>query len=241
MADLVKPVGIDEIIQQVAGKTTPNPDPSKTDDVVVDNKEIEENLTTTEEDSEEAKQNAAFAKMRVENKTLKAQLSQLESQLAEVNKRLANPNPDQTKTEVKKDEEMQTSLEERLAKIEKQLTQTTQELEQERTEKQKQVIINNLTTLKNQYALTPNDLVQFAEDAEAQGYDLSRNPENIMNIYRVIYMDKIVEAEVNKKLKEQGLITGDSGASTGPKGAKRNPGGTVSFNEIVNQVTKTIK
>lgn len=222
---------IDDILQGIV------PDPTK-DPAADPEKDLNtEEVTDPENDKELTpeevkKQNAAYAKMRVENRTLKTQVDSLTKQLAEISKAQKNPdNTEQDEKDLKKD---QTDLERRLAEIEEKLKQTTSDLEAEKTEKRKQVAITNLTSLRDEYNLTPDDLVQFAEDAEARGINLAEDPYRIRDHYRMLYMDKIVEAEVTKKLKEQGLL-GD-GASLGPKGGGKGPNKGASFDDILKQI-----
>ena len=226
--------GIDDILESI-NKNNPDPVKQDPDPAKLDPDPLKQDPNIDPEDDDNSK-NAAFAKMRVENKTLKMQVDGLQKQLEEVNKKLSDPN--QSKIEKKEIKEEQTGLEERLAKIEEQLKMTSQELENERISKKRDLAIASLTNLRDTYNLKATDLVQFAEDAEARGLNLADNPERISDYYRLLYMDKIVAGEVEKALKSKGL---NPGASSGPKGQLKTQGSGLSINEIIAQAEKLKK
>lgn len=202
---------LEEIIRQAQGG---DPDPTK-----VDPDPTKKDPDPSQDDPEAAKQKAAFAAMRVENKTLKEQVNQLLTQTKELTAKLNDPNL--TKKEETKLENQKDDVAERLAKIEAELTKTTQELQSEREGRQKNLIVEQVGALKTEFNLTTDELLQFAEDAEKAGFNLRDNPRNMSNIYRALNMDKIVAKEVEKELLKKGL---NPAAITGPRGQNKQVG-----------------
>jgi predicted RNase H-like nuclease (RuvC/YqgF family) len=243
MADPNK--SMDDIIKKVAGDPEPeevkdeNQDPEdKPEDNEDQDIETPEENDDNDDNDEASKQNAAFAKMRIENKELKSQIAKLTEDLKSVNKNLDDPKAD--KKDIEENKEEKKDLEARLKEVEDRLNETSKELEEERNLKKRQIAISELNSLKTEYELSPNDLVQFAEDAEKQGYSLADNPEKIRDVYRTIYMNQIIEKEVAKKLKEAN-IAGNPPGITGPKGQVKSNQGTGSTEDIIKRISKKLK
>lgn len=141
-------------------------------------------------EEEERKKASAFAAMRVETKKLQEQNKQLLERLAQLEQAKApEPKPEGDKPSEK--EEPQTDLEKRIALLEEQLRQT-----QEKTvnDQVRQEVID----LRDKYNLSADDLVEFANELENQGYKLDNLGIPLETLYRGLRYDNLVQREVDK-------------------------------------------
>jgi hypothetical protein len=178
--------------------------------------------TQTQEEVNNAT-NAAFAKMRTE-------IARLEKELKAATEKATPPQPT-TPTTPPAGKEFN---EEAIAKIvAEKVAPLEQVIKQQQEQQRLQVLGSQLNELRTTYALTPADLNAFAEQAGNAGYDLRTTPRRMLDLYRELNFEKIVQAEAAKGM-------GGTAPQTGPRGGT-GPNPTKSISEIIKEITEKTK
>jgi len=181
-----------------------------------------EAMIVVKEDSKDeasVKRDAAFAKMRIENKTKDTNIKALQAKIDALE--AGKPTP---KVETKPDEKELTATDKKIADLEAKLDEITNSNTKKAQDAHVENIRSNLDSLKTKYVLSDNDMMDFAEQAETAGYSLGANPLMIENIYRTLNVDKLVASELARAKKE--LETNKNRSpGVGPKGTLKSKGG----------------
>ena len=182
-----------------------------------------------ENDTNETKDNKAFAAMRVANKKLEEQLDALKAELESLKGNTDDSNDDNANeddaTKIKDtDSDEVKALKAELAKM----RETQNELVSDKTERQLQQernkLLGELRAVRTKYTLNEQQLLKFADDAEKQGFILGQSPLSVDQIYTLVYHNDIVAAAA-KRVEEQ---TNEDVAPTSGPGATGKTGGKTS-------------
>ena len=159
----------------------------------------------TPEEAAELKQRAAWAAMRTENSSLKQALQQLAQQqnidvshidskdvqgLISVLTQAQQPSP---KPDVK---DIPPEVQQELARLQQQARAAEQE-------NLRVITMQGFQSVQNEYGLTQKDLEAFADQLIAQGLNPYTTPVNLTQAYKMLNTDKIIAAEVDKRIAEQ--------------------------------------
>lgn len=227
---------IDSETQPGAVKTeteTPTLDPKAVDDPKKDEQDSSKTGDEGKEketDAESLKQAHAFAAMRKENADLKKQLEELKAQ---TQSKKDGDDPQVTKQDDKSSEEKSDivkALEERLAKLE---GEQKKELETKKLSQQ----AYELSEIKKTYGLSNDALFKFAEDAEKRGINLGESNLPMMDIYRIVYHEQIVQSEVDRIKKEIQQNSGNF-PETGPDTTGAGKNTIQSVNDMLELIEK---
>ncbi len=170
----------------------------------------------------EAARNAAFAQMRIENARLQSELEALKKQL-----NLQQPNPPAPQPQPQSPaNDDRAELAKRLEALEKRETERAAAVQQAR-------IVNELTSIRDKYALGPEQLQQFAKDAANQGIDLRTTDRSFESIYRDLHFVELIEAEVNRRLNPRNPVP-----ATGPQGGGAGTKSIPPISDVIAKLTK---
>ena len=164
-----------------------------------------------EKDDESSKKaGQAFAAMRTrmkeleeENKALKEQQSQAGQDQTQQDKK-----DDPTKEQPKADESYE-ELRERLEKTEKYVQQM-------QLQTQQQKVAQEVQELRDRHSLGDDEIYQFADSLEKQGYQIGQNGMTLSQMYTAMNQDKIINDAVEKAKKEVIQQQQPSAPKTGP-------------------------
>jgi hypothetical protein len=196
---------ITKIIGGLDQKKDPDPDPKKDPDPTKD-------PDPDDSDTEKAKQNVAFAKMRTELKEQKALYEAAALELAELKKTLPAKQPEGAPKE-------ETELEKRIKTLEEEVRTTRQS-------QQQAVLFQQLTNLQTKYELSVDDLLVFADQAKERNLSLTDGRISIEDAYRLLNFDKITQKEVERAKAEIANKGRGPAPAIGPKGEIKKTGST---------------
>lgn len=175
-----------------------------------------------ENPTHEDKDNEAFARMRVENKTMSDALMTMAGMLGikanDVNDAMAKL----SEANLQRRSEESGISKEILARLDAQ----DKELAEYRAQRQQQQLTSQLIAVRDKYGLTNEELTAFAKSVDAMGVDYSRV--NLSEMYQNMNFDKIVQARVDRAVQEalaKSTEEGTSNISLGSGGAVDNVDG----------------
>lgn len=188
--------------------TTEDPEPAdeqKGDEVDSkpegDEDKPEERKEPTEEQKKDA---AAFAAMR-------RKLKELEDENKRLKETSEEKPPEEEGTQEKPEEDKKAkALEDRLREAEEYINNL-------KKQQQQYQVTQEVANLKAKYELSNDELTEFAQELDRQGYKLDDPNMPLENMYLALNHDKIMQREVEKAKKEIAAQYQDTAPSTGPK------------------------
>lgn len=200
------------------------------------------NPGTGSNDETKEKDNQAFAAMRIANKEMQAKLDQALAEIEALKKNeVIKPGEPEVKPEPNPldikdtDSEEVKALKKELADVKSLTTELQEDRNKRATEEQKMQIASQLNNLKTKYTLNTEQLLQFADDAEKQGFILGQTNLSVDQLYTLVYHDQIVQnaiKSVETKTNE------DLAPGTGP--GNGNPGSAGTESLSVRDMTRAI-